>query len=135
MRSTESDDGVVVESQLDLPVFQSGKWYAFPERSLVAYPANTRGYLSAIVQGRVASQVPVSRAKYVGTLELCTWFPSMDFGGGEVLVDGVESPCHPEDVCVFLQLPPEHERINGALWIAFALHKSDVSDFVLDQAR
>ena len=119
----------------EIPEFQSGKWYRFSPRHVSAYPAGPRTFLSVAIQGTVTTEVLVGFTKFVDTLDLCKWFPSSFAKGVGTFIEGVEGVCDPEDICIFAGLPPEHERISGALWIAFALHKSDVSDFMLDQAR
>lgn len=120
------------DSDYWMPDLHSGKWYSFPKRLVLAFPANAYGYLSAAIQSSKAVETTVYRAKYVGTLDLCRWFPRRQVMGHDVRVQGIDEICQMEDVCIFLQIPPETNRIAGAVWIAFALLRSDVTDFELD---
>ncbi len=112
----------------------SGKWYKFSERTVCAFPAKQRGYLSADIQSNTSVQTTVVRAKYVGTLAECSWFPRQEIAGNDVVVHGLEGVQTLEDVLIFLQVPPEAQRLHGQIWIAFALHAADVRDLILDQA-
>ncbi len=104
----------------------SGKWYKFSERLVRAFPARQRGYLSADIQSNIAVQTAVVRAKYVGTLAECSWFPRQEITTTEAVVQGLEGVRPVDDVLIFLQIPPEAQRLHGQIWIAFALHAADV---------
>lgn len=126
-------------SEADLPpnslqLLESGKWYTFFERIVYAFPAKSRGYLSANIQSNMVVETMVGRAKYVGTLGLCSWFPREEVTSDDVVVQGINGVCSMEDVLIFLQTPPVPQRVAGEIWIAFALHRADVSDLTLDQA-
>lgn len=117
-----------------LQELQSGKWYAFAEREVKAFPAKARGYLSADIRGDVLHPIMVSRAKYVGTLRISPWFPHEHITDDDVVIPGLEGAHDPDDILLFMETPNPDKCLNSEVWVVFALHVSDVSDFELDQA-